>query len=63
MTRKATFAVITAFLGGADAFWRMECPGRSGLARIDPIMMPDAAAAHVHAISGSSGKISHKSLA
>ena len=46
-----------SLLGTANAFWRMECPGRVGLARIDPIMNPGSFSTHVHSIHGSSGKI------
>ena len=41
---------------GADAFWRMECRGRSGLARIDPLVNPGAKSSHAHTIAGGSGK-------
>jgi len=46
---------ILAALGGANAFWRMECRGRAGMARIDPLMAPGRASQHAHAIHGSSG--------
>lgn len=42
-------------LAPASAFWRMECRGRLGLARIDPMISPGEVAQHVHAIHGSSG--------
>ncbi|KAL0943425.1 WSC domain-containing protein [Colletotrichum truncatum] len=49
-------AAVTSFLAvGADAFWRMECQGRVGLARVDPLMTFGKAAPHVHAIHGSNG--------
>ncbi|KAI1329065.1 hypothetical protein F5Y16DRAFT_367307 [Xylariaceae sp. FL0255] len=38
-----------------NAFWRMECRGRSGLARIDPIVDPGEISSHAHTIQGSSG--------
>lgn len=41
---------------GADAFWRMECRGRSGLALIDPLVNPGAKSSHAHTIAGGSGK-------
>ncbi|PHH72113.1 hypothetical protein CDD82_6172 [Ophiocordyceps australis] len=44
-----------ALVAGANAFWRMECPGRVGLARMDPIMNPGEMSPHVHSIHGSSG--------
>ncbi|RDW84868.1 hypothetical protein BP6252_02458 [Coleophoma cylindrospora] len=37
-----------------DAFWRMPCRYRSGLARIDPLMNPGTLGTHEHAIHGSS---------
>lgn len=44
-----------SLIAGANAFWRMECPGRVGLARLDPIINPGEDSAHAHAIHGSSG--------
>ena len=38
-----------------DAFWRMPCPGRLVLERIDPIISPGAVSGHVHTVSGGSG--------
>ncbi|KAH8656666.1 hypothetical protein BGZ60DRAFT_384562 [Tricladium varicosporioides] len=38
-----------------DAFWRMPCLARSGLARIDPLVSYGSVAEHAHAIHGSSG--------
>jgi hypothetical protein len=52
---KATF-LVAAFVASTNAFWRMECKGRSGLARIDPLVSPGEVAQHVHAIHGSGGK-------
>ncbi|KAI5867207.1 hypothetical protein GGS23DRAFT_166100 [Durotheca rogersii] len=56
----ATKAVTTAFLllgaiQDVAAFWRMECRGRTGLARMDPIMDPGVVSPHIHAVHGSSG--------
>ncbi|KAF3022901.1 hypothetical protein E8E14_000378 [Neopestalotiopsis sp. 37M] len=42
-------------LGTANAFWRMECRGRTALARIDPIVNFGETATHVHTLHGSSG--------
>jgi hypothetical protein len=42
----------------ADAFWRMPCRARSGLARLDPLVSPGEISGHVHAIHGSSGEFS-----
>lgn len=39
-----------------DAFWRMPCLARSGLARIDPLVSFGTVAEHAHAIHGSSGR-------
>lgn len=53
---KFTPAIAAMVLAGsADAFWRMECRGRSGLARLDPLVNPGVASAHAHTIFGSSG--------
>ena len=54
MKGNSLFAMAAAF-GAADAFWRMECHGRVGLGRIDPLVNPGEVAQHVHAIHGSSG--------
>ncbi|CRK42608.1 hypothetical protein BN1708_008799 [Verticillium longisporum] len=40
---------------GVDAFFRMECQGRVGLARIDPMISPGEPSLHLHSIHGSSG--------
>jgi len=45
----ATLSVPTA------AFWRMPCPGRLVLERIDPIVSPGKVSGHVHTVSGGSG--------
>lgn len=51
-----TVAIVAVWLvswaTGVDAFWRMPCMGRTGLARIDPIVQPGEAANHAHAIHG-----------
>lgn len=52
-----------AFLGTpAAAFWRMECRGVAGQARLDPLMAPGKVAEHVHEVFGSGGKL-NQSLA
>ncbi|GKT84385.1 WSC domain-containing protein [Colletotrichum tofieldiae] len=51
----SVIATVGFFAAGADAFWRMECPSRVGLTRVDPLMSFGGAAPHVHAIHGSSG--------
>ncbi|KAI5283781.1 hypothetical protein KEM54_001854 [Ascosphaera aggregata] len=48
-------AFTAAFIAPADAFWRLPCRGRSGVARIDPIVDPGRPAAHVHSLHGSGG--------
>ncbi|RSL89067.1 hypothetical protein CEP51_001422 [Fusarium floridanum] len=52
---KSIVAVTAGLIGGAHAFWRMECPGRVGLARLDPIIDPGKISMHAHSIHGSSG--------
>lgn len=53
---KTTSAVLLGLAGSAHAFWRMECPGRLDVARIDPIVNPQDVSAHAHSLHGSSGK-------
>lgn len=53
---KSVIAVSAGLIGGAHAFWRMECPQRVGLARLDPIVNPGSVSMHAHSIHGSSGK-------
>ena len=48
--------VLLNAVTGVSALWRMECHGRTGLARIDPLIDPDRPSTHVHALHGSSGK-------
>ena len=48
--------IILAFTGGAEAFWRMPCRSRTGLARLDPLMNPGEVADHVHTIHGGGSK-------
>ncbi|KAK5993727.1 hypothetical protein PT974_07164 [Cladobotryum mycophilum] len=55
MMHKSLVTVAASFIAGANAFWRMECPGRVGLARMDPIVNPGTVSPHIHAIHGSSG--------
>ncbi|KAK0739574.1 hypothetical protein B0T21DRAFT_284510 [Apiosordaria backusii] len=47
---------VLASVGLSEAFWRMECRGRVGLARLDPIVAPGRASQHAHAIFGSNGE-------
>jgi hypothetical protein len=50
-------ALVLALTENVNAFWRMPCRSRSGLARMDPLVSPGEVSGHVHAIHGSSGKI------
>ncbi|KAG6040318.1 hypothetical protein E4U41_000914 [Claviceps citrina] len=47
-------ALSAGLIAGAHAFWRMECPGRLGVARLDPLVNYKSISAHAHAIHGSS---------
>ena len=49
-------SLVTLFLGNANAFWRLECDGSVGLARMDPLMNYGTAGDHAHSIKGGSGK-------
>lgn len=51
----ALAATVLAALTPVEAFWRMPCRARSGVARIDPLISPGSVAEHVHSIHGSSG--------
>ncbi|KAJ5836738.1 hypothetical protein N7447_002764 [Penicillium robsamsonii] len=48
-------ACLALFPSHAAAFWRLPCRGRSGLARIDPIVEPGKASGHAHAVHGAGG--------
>ncbi|KAJ8118227.1 hypothetical protein ONZ43_g4034 [Nemania bipapillata] len=56
MTSKtlATFAIL-GMSSLAEAFWRMECRGSTGVARIDPIVDFGKISGHAHTVQGSSG--------
>jgi hypothetical protein len=62
MTTQRLYTVFTALflllVGNVQAFWRMECRARSGVARIDPLVANGTVSEHVHVIHGSSGKFS-----
>jgi len=47
--------VTLALATEVTAFWRLECRGRVGLGRIDPLVAFGKASQHVHAIHGSNG--------
>ncbi|KAI6093158.1 hypothetical protein F4821DRAFT_76382 [Hypoxylon rubiginosum] len=56
MAPKTAFvSVLFGTFNAVSAFWRMECHGRTGVARIDPIMDVGVIAPHVHVVHGSSG--------
>ncbi|KAF4551144.1 Hypothetical protein D9617_14g076000 [Elsinoe fawcettii] len=48
----STAISLAALAAPADAFWRMQCPGRIMTSRMDPIVNPGAISGHVHTISG-----------
>ncbi|KAK4895020.1 hypothetical protein LTR27_006887 [Elasticomyces elasticus] len=49
----ASAAAVLPYLGGVDAFWRMNCAViQTG--RVDPVVNPGAIAAHAHSIVGGS---------
>ena len=55
---------ILAAIQPAVAFWRLQCFGVVGIARVDPLVNPNELAAHVHTIKGGNGKTtltSHRS--
>lgn len=49
-------ACLALFPSYANAFWRLPCRGRSGLARLDPIVEPGEISGHVHAVHGGGSK-------
>jgi hypothetical protein len=48
---------LLSYSVSVSAFWRMPCKGRTGLARIDPLVSPGEIAEHAHAVHGGSGKL------
>lgn len=52
--QQTTLLAALALLSGADAFWRMPCLSRTGLARIDPLMDRGLISDHAHAVHGGS---------
>jgi hypothetical protein len=48
-------AALAALLGGAQAFWRLNCANIQ-YGRIDPIVNPGGIAAHVHTAQGGSSR-------
>ena len=61
--RVAGAIFLSLSIGSANAFWRLECDGSVGLARMDPLMDYGRAAGHVHSIKGGSGKLIHLYMA
>ncbi|KAI0471752.1 hypothetical protein GGR56DRAFT_682008 [Xylariaceae sp. FL0804] len=55
MIFKASIAAAALGAAPVTAFWRMECRGETGLARIDPIESPGEISGHTHSILGSGG--------
>lgn len=52
----AAAAALAFSIPAANAFWRLECDGSVGMARIDPLMDFGGLSDHVHTIKGGSGK-------
>ncbi|KAK3308781.1 uncharacterized protein B0T15DRAFT_118402 [Chaetomium strumarium] len=55
MTSMFISFLLLVLTSSAAAFWRMECRGSVGMARLDPMMNPGTASQHAHIIHGSSG--------
>ena len=55
LTTISALKAVLLLSAGAEAFWRMPCKGRTGLARIDPLVNFGTIGDHVHAIHGSNG--------
>ncbi|KAI1391395.1 uncharacterized protein F4822DRAFT_184620 [Hypoxylon trugodes] len=54
-TKSFSALLLLSAIANVSAFWRMECRGRTGLARIDPIMDAGSISPHIHTVHGSSG--------
>ncbi|KAF2455618.1 hypothetical protein BDY21DRAFT_365361 [Lineolata rhizophorae] len=54
ITTVAHAAVAAAIFAAqpVHGFWRMRCPGRTGVARMDPLVEPGAPSDHAHTIHG-----------
>lgn len=50
----ACFTLLPTF---TSAFWRLPCRGRTGVARLDPIVDPGEISPHVHVIHGGGGMV------
>jgi hypothetical protein len=55
-------ACLTIFPNFTNAFWRLPCRGRLGVARLDPLMDPGEVASHAHTIHGAGSKQAQCSL-
>ena len=55
MIASGSLPILLALATSADAFWRMPCHARTGLARIDPLVNPGVVSEHSHVIHGSGG--------
>ena len=51
-----TVTALALCVARVQGFWRLECEGSTGLARLDPLMSYNAIGLHVHSIKGGSGK-------
>lgn len=49
-------ACFTIFSEFANAFWRLPCRGRTGVARLDPLVEPGKISSHAHTIHGAGSK-------
>ena len=54
--RSFAAAAVSISLPAVNAFWRLECDGSVGTARIDPLMDFGGTSDHIHSIKGGSGK-------
>lgn len=54
--RGVAAAALAITVPAVNAFWRLECDGSVGLARIDPLMDFGGLSDHVHTIKGGSGE-------
>ncbi|GAW12370.1 hypothetical protein ANO14919_017360 [Xylariales sp. No.14919] len=54
-TKTLTTLAILGMSSVTEAFWRMECRGSTGVARVDPIVDFGKVSGHAHTVHGSSG--------
>lgn len=52
----AIAAALTMNVDLVAGFWRLPCRGRSGAARVDPLMSPGQISQHVHVVAGGKSK-------